>query len=151
MCTVKGTSLQWQSLLCACQVQSILPFSGNHHYHYWTQRNMLQFLLISAGGSICVHINDPEKRQCRKWQATSNGTPHRNKVKHGCWYSLCICSCRNSCSPLPALKFCVVVNHDIYRFYYVLLFYCAIHNLVPVISKTDTIAMKPLHRCINHH
>ena len=32
---------------------------------------------------ICVHIYDPEKRQCRKWQATVNGTPHMNKVHVG--------------------------------------------------------------------
>ncbi len=27
---------------------------------------------------ICVHNYDPEKWQCQKWQATVNGTPHKN-------------------------------------------------------------------------
>ena len=34
---------------------------------------------------------------------------------YGCWYCLCIFSCVIGCSPLPALKFSAVVNHDIYR------------------------------------
>ncbi len=38
----------------------------------------------------------------------------KNRGPIRCWYSLCICSCGKGCSPLPALKFCAVVNHDIY-------------------------------------
>ncbi len=58
------------------------------------------FTLDSSVILICVAINNPEKLQCLKWQATIKGT---RGVNH-------LCSCGNGCTPLLALKFCAVIG-----------------------------------------
>ncbi len=57
--------------------------------------------------SICVNKYDPEKRQCQKWEATVNGTPHNMDAGTASAYVVAV---------KVALKFCAVVNHDIYLY-----------------------------------